>query len=172
MKKEFLVQIKYAIGYPYFELGGTETKQQMFAQFARENDGKRAKFILDEEISYDMRKFFEGAVAPYFFFQSEVAYNSISEAREALKMEFGKKIYQKNIKGATLIVPISTAKYNKADMQNLLDNILRYFQENGFEFPDSPDYLAWRDSAPAIGQIYPGLDRLKKIWENKRKIGK
>jgi hypothetical protein len=174
MRKEFLIQIKYSIGYPFFELGGTDMKQQMYAQFARENDGKRAKICLDDDISYDMRKFFEGAVAPYFFFQSEVAYNSIPEAREALKMEFGKKIYQKNIKGATLIVPISTAKYNKAEFQTLLDNILAYFQENGFIYPDSEDFRKWRDSSPLIGEIYPPLKLLIESFEKRtgRKVGK
>lgn len=174
MKKEFNVQIKYSLGYPYFELGGTETKQQMFAQFARENDGKRAKFVLDEEISYDMRKFFEGAVAPYFFFQSEVAYSSIKEARNALKIEFGKKIYQKDIKGNTTVTPISTAEYNKADMQKLLDNILVYFRENGFVYPDSEDHKKWRDSSPLIGEIYPPLKLLIATFEMRtgRKVGK
>ena len=167
MRKEFNVQMKYSIGYPFFELGGTETKQQMFAQFARENDGKRAKFVLDEEISYDMRKFFEGAVAPYFFFQSEVAYNSIKEGRDALKKEFGKKIYQKDIHGKTEIVAISTAEYNKPDMQKLLDNITDYFRENGFIYPDSPDFKKWRDSSPLIGEIYPPLKLLISSWEKR-----
>jgi hypothetical protein len=167
MRREFQVQIKYSVGFPYFILGGTEMKEKLFAQFARENNGKRAKISIDDDISYDMRKFFEGAVAPYFFFQSEVAYSSVKEGREALKLEFGRKRYQKTINGQTQIISVSTTEYNKMQFQALLDNIQSYFMENGFLYPDSEDFKKWRDSSPLIGEIYPPLKKIMEAWDKR-----
>ena len=167
MKQSFNIQIKYSIGYPYFILGGTEEKAKMYAQFARENDGKRAKLSIDDDISYDMRKYFEGAIVPYFFFQSEVSFKSIKEAREALKLEFGKKKYQRNIKGTIQILVISTSEYRKNDFVAFLERLQGYFMENGFEWPDSEDFKKWRDSSPMIGEIYPPLKRLVDIYNKK-----
>lgn len=132
-----------------------------FRQFLEENEGKRMKISVDDDVTNNMRRFFEGAVVPFFALQNEIDGKKVSfqDARETLKIEFNPK-YVRKLDGTLEIIGASTTNLNKERFRAFLEKILEYMTENGYEVPDSDDYIKWRDSGPMVGEIYPPLKRL------------
>jgi hypothetical protein len=84
---------------------------------------------------------------------------SIEEARNCLKLEFN-PVYTTDINGDRKVEGGDTSKLNKAKFQKFIDDIIDWMEMQGYIVPNSEDYKAWRDSAPAVGEIYPPLQRL------------
>jgi hypothetical protein len=147
----------------------TPYNQARFNEALKLHPNKRWKLTLDEDITDNMRKFFEGAVVPFFALQHSIngMPMSIETAREALKLEFN-PAYVKNIKGESTVVPGSTAKLNKEKFREFVEHCIEYMERNGYEVPDSEQYVAWRDSSPSVGEVYPPLKRLLELY-NKQK---
>jgi hypothetical protein len=132
-----------------------------FRLFLEENEGKRMKITVDDQVTSNMRRFFEGAVVPFFALQNEIDGKKLSfqDARETLKLEFNPK-YVRKLNGKLEIIGGSTTNLNKEKFRLFLEKIISYMEENGYEIPDSEDYIKWRDSGPMVGEIYPPLKRL------------
>lgn len=124
-----------------------------------EHEGKGVIIEIDERESWEKRKFFEGAISQFFYYQHPYSnWKNFREAREALKLEFnGEWIndregnQQRNGK---------STKMSNAKFTEFLGKIQADFQENGLEFPDSEDYIRWIESAPDPDAVYPPLQKL------------
>jgi len=125
-----------------------------------EHKGAPVILEIDDAPTSEMRRFFEGAVVPYVFYQHPTSdWETFRDAREALKVEF-LPVYTKTISGDRVKLSQSTAALSKAKFTAFLETVLRWMEQNGFEVPDSEDYKKWRDSAPGVGEVYPPLRRL------------
>lgn len=125
-----------------------------------EQEGKPVIIELDDRPSAEMRRFFEGAVVPYVFYQSGAAWSDFRECREALKLEFLPS-WARDLHGDRVKVARSTADLSKAAFRRFLEEVLRWMETNSMDLPDADEYRRWRESAPAKGEIYPPLQRLK-----------
>ena len=140
-------------------------------EYLKKHVGKQVVITLDERTNLEMIGFFEGAVVPYFFYQSGIAFKDFSDSRECLKLEFY-PIKVTNLRGDIVKIAGSMAKLyeSKERMKLFLDKIQHYFADQEFEFPNSEDYKKWRDNAPGPEEIYPPLQSLidnhRKILEN------
>jgi hypothetical protein len=151
---------------------GSLASQERAKKWLKKHEGRKVRIQDELPISGQMRRFFEGAVVPYFAYQhfipSEVGgYRRMSfkEAREALKLQFNPQ-YVTTIEGDRKVTGGST-KMSKAKMEEMLELILHWSTENGYEFPDSEDYKKWRDSGPLVGEVYPPLKRIIELSDNK-----
>jgi len=123
--------------------------------------GKDVEIQVDRRANLQLIKFFEGAVVPYFHYQSGLAFKTFADARNALKLEFyPEKVL--SIKNEYVITAGSLSTlYEKAQRtKDFLEKIEHYFAENGYEFPDSEDFKKWQNSAPDPNEIYAPLLRL------------
>jgi len=152
--------------YAYIKKGsftfGSPASQERAKKWLRSHEGRKVRIEDELPISGQMRRFFEGAVVPYFAYQHFVPTPDggwrrmgFREARGALKLEFNPE-YVTKLDGSRETVAGST-KMSKAKMEKMLERIAAWFHENGYDFPDSEDYKKWRDSAPAVGEVYPPL---------------
>lgn len=133
----------------------------MQQDWLKKHAGKNISIALDERSSIEMIKFFEGAVVPYFFYQSGMAFETFKDARNTLKLEFNpEKVLKLNGEWSVSAKSMSEVYQNKERFRLLLDKIQKYFAENEYEFPDSEDFKKWRDSAPLPEEIYPPLKLL------------
>jgi hypothetical protein len=149
----------------------TPYNQNRLNEEIKKRPNARWKLTLDEDITDNMRKFFEGAVVPYFALQHSIngMPMSIETAREALKLEFNPS-YAKNIQGNSVVVPGSTAKLNKEKFRAFVEKCIEYMERNGYDIPDSIDYKNWYDSAPLPGATYPPLKRLLDVYNTQKGI--
>lgn len=150
-------------------LGGADSHERL-KKWLKFHDRKRLRIEVEEPSSYNMQKFFEGAVVPFFALQHPLngKHMGFKGARDALKREFN-PVYVVSITGDKKIEggSLSELYRNKAKMLKFMDRVQNYFLQNGYEFPDSEDYKKWRDSAPDVGEIYPPL---KRLFETMKKI--
>ena len=131
-----------------------------FHDWALKYQGKYLKLELDEPISGNKRRFFEGAVVPYFFYQHSIGvFEDFKDARECLKREFN-PVFVKRFNGSIETQGGSTSGKSDKWFAAFLEKIQDRFMREGYEFPDSEDYKKWEDSAPDPGEIYPPLKRL------------
>jgi len=124
-----------------------------------EQQGKPVTIELDDRPSAEMRRFFEGAVVPYVFYQSGAAWSDFRECREALKLEFLPS-WARDLRGNRVKLARSTTELSKAGFQRFLEDVLRWMELQGMEVPDAEEYKRWRDSGPLEGETYPPLKRL------------
>ena len=125
-----------------------------------EHKGKHAIIEIDDKPSSQMRRFFEGAVVPYVFYQHPAAgWETFRDAREALKAEF-LPAYAKSLKGDRVKIARSTASLSKAKFRIFVETVLRWLEENEYEVPDSEDYKRWENSAPGPDEVYAPLQRI------------
>lgn len=138
------------------------------------NPKKYIRISPEEPPTYSLRKFFEGAVVPYYFYQHNIGvYRDFRDARESLKLEFN-PIWIINSKGERQQIGGSTLdknkdwwnnEFDKNKPQGFLKKIETYFLQNGYEFPDSETYKKWYESAPFPDEIFPSLKRLIELYK-------
>lgn len=144
-------------------------ERERFVEFAESNPGCEVRIDPMQDISPQARKFFEGGIIPFFFWQQYdpdggLVYKSYDEARNALKLEFAaeytldlKTHKRKKVAGSTAEMTDSQFK------EKFINPILRWMEENGFDLPDSEDYNYWHENAPASEKIYPPVLRLMRV---------
>lgn len=131
----------------------------------KQNEGKGLIITLDDRESWEKRKYFEGAVTQFFFYQNPLSgWKDFRQAREILKLEFnGEWLNDKNGKQVRVS---KTSKMSNAKFTEFLANIQDYFMQNGLIWPDSEDYLKWIDTVPTADEIYPPLKAIIEDYEN------
>lgn len=142
---------------------------QRLEKFYRENEGADVELRDWKPTNYSKRKFFEGPVTQYFFYQHEPgAFENFKEAREALKLECNPVRVKGITPGFAITAGGSTAEKSDKWFANFLERIQhQVFLPNGYEFPDSEEYNAWINSAPGIGEVYPPVELLAKNYKRK-----
>lgn len=154
--------------------GKDDRLKARFHRWLKENPGMKIMITPADEPSGQIRRFFEGAVVPYFALQHEIdgQFLTLAEARKMLRREFNPE-YVKRLDGKVETTAGSTTELNKAAFQKFIDDIIEYMDENGYATPDSEDFKRWEKSAPEAGAIYPPLAQLihrKKEIQAKRKM--
>lgn len=126
-----------------------------------EYEGSDIIITIDDKPSSNARRFFEGAVIPAIYYQlPHSGWRNFKECREAIKLEFLPS-YTTTIKGERLKYPRSTDTLSKSGFADLIEHILNWMAEQGMELPDHIDYNAWNNSAPAKGEEYPPVKRMR-----------
>lgn len=144
---------------------GTQFNYGRFHDWAEKHQGKVVRIELREPISINKRRFFEGAVVHYFFYQHGIGvFKDFSEARECLKREFN-PVFVKRLDGSVETQGGSTEKKSNEWFGVFLEKIQDYFMQQGYEFPDPEQYKKWVESAPLPGEVYPPLERLIEIYK-------
>lgn len=135
-----------------------------FKTWAKKNEKVRIAITDDEPIGTQKRRFFEGAVVPYFAVQHFIngAPMSNDEARKTLIYEFNIDFVIK-LDGTKKRTAGSTTKFNDEGFRVFLERIENYFKQNGYEYPSSEEYKKWEATAPLIDEESPPLARLKKL---------
>lgn len=129
--------------------------------FKQRAEGKDLIITVDESPSKEIRGFFEGAVIPFLYWQSlKSGWTNYAETREALLMEFLPK-WVIDLKGQRQKSRVSSAALSRVAYKRLVNDVLNWMADQGYELPDAEDYKKWRDSAPLKGEEYPPLARLK-----------
>lgn len=170
MKNVFIVQGQSDGGLKFH----SDSHRAMFKEFLKQNNGIRLKITPYEDISNNFRGFFEGGVVPFFALQHFVidpdnkqwCSMSILEARECLKREFN-PTYFRELSGQIVKQGDSTANLNKVEFNAFIERCFNYFEQNGYEFPNSEEYKKWRDSCPDIDEEYPPIIRLRDLANEK-----
>lgn len=128
----------------------TPYNEARYRQWLQINEGKRVKIALDDQLSDEQRGYFEGAVVPAY-----ASYHgmTVEQSREDLKREFN-PMFIKRRDGSVAKIGTSTARLNKQKFADFLTRIIVWMDENGIPVPDPESYKQWRDSAPAVGEVY------------------
>jgi len=149
---------------------GSGYRQAQIREFLKRHEGKEVTLTITEENSVRLRRFFEGAVVKYVFYQHMIPeWKNFKDCREALKLEFNRK-YAIGVDGQRKEYAGSTKEMTKQEFREFVDKITTWMMQNGYEVPDPEEFKRWRDSAPEPGEIYPPVKRLQAIYE--REIGK
>ncbi len=135
-----------------------------FKEFLKKNPGMRFKAEPLTPESNHQRRFFEGAVVPFFtYYQDNLNWrepDDLRKAREWLKLEFNGEFIL--IKDKVHKVPKSTkGKLNKG----FLDRVIDWMAENGYktELLNPDEYKRWRDEIYSTGVADTYLDYLIEI---------
>lgn len=152
----------------------TTHAQALFQMWLDDHNGKRVIITIDDPTSTQFRRFFEGAVVPYYAYQQHLFDQeqqvwrrfSFIEARENLKLEFNPS-YLMGRGGKRQTVAGSTALLNKAQFGAFLEKIQHWFLENGYQFPNSEDHNKWMKTAPLVGEVYPPLKKIIELSDIK-----
>lgn len=128
-------------GKPHF---GPEWKAAPVYLKLQKYHGKRAKLVVEVVESQKKRKFFEGAMVPYFctLFNIFDRKNPDDRAkvREMMKQEFGGEIVPSIGGGVTKVCTTSKGKVDE-----ILNNATDWLKENGYAIPDPELFKKWRD---------------------------
>lgn len=136
--------------------------------FMRAAEGKDVQVLLDEKASENMRRFFEGAlVQAMFYLHPHAGWENFKDAREALKLEY-RPGWTTNFKGERIKYARSMTDISKKELTSMVEEIVNYVHTNFAVDLDPEDYVRWRDSVPAAGEMYPPMQRLKEKWEAER----
>lgn len=118
---------------------------------------------LDTRETPAKRRFFEGAVTAYWFYQNPRSkWKSMAEARENLKLRWNAK-ETFDTEGNSIFLPKSTKISNRAFAEMLM-HMQDDWSEEGYEWPDSEGYEEWLLTNPAPGIEYPPVLRLKEKY--------
>lgn len=113
----------------------------------------------DDATTAEMRRFFEGAVVPYVFYQHPHAgWDTFKDCREALKLEFNTG-FTRNIYGDVVSIPLSTVM-SKGKFNRMLKNVENWCDESGYVYPSSQQYDEWLKLNPPKNAIFPPLVKL------------
>lgn len=127
----------------------------------KRNENKYVVVTIDNRETNEMRRFFEGGIVPYFFYQHpKSGWKDFNECRELLKLEFN-GVFIHNKDGKSIKITRST-KISKAKFIEFLGRIQDYCNENSLEWPDAEQYKRWRDGGPDPDEIYPPVLELKR----------
>lgn len=141
-----------------------EIQKAQLNDWLRSNPRKYVRIEPQEPPTYNVRKFFEGAVTPYFFYQHNPGiFRDFRDARESLKLEFN-PVWIVNAKGDRQMIGGSTQGRSKEWWFTFLGRVQDYFMQNGYEFPDSEEYKKWVASAPLVDELFPPLERLVEAY--------
>lgn len=145
--------------------GHIKAAPRSWAVFKEKAEGKDIIITIDDEASANKRKFFEGAIVPAVFYQNpHSGWENFKECREALKLEFLPG-WTKDFEGQRIKYARSTTELSNDKFGELIQDVIRWMQEQAMEIPDPEEYKDWRDSAPPPGEVYPQLQRLKDNYE-------
>lgn len=144
-------------------------------RFFEQAEGKEVRLDIQEKLTSEMRKYFEGCLVPaFFYFHPAAGWETFADAREVMKLEFmpGVKTVRNPRTGETFKVAPSTAGMSKKRFTLFLEAISNWMVENGmpFEILDAEEYKRWRDenTAGTVEEIYPPLKRLKEAYDRQR----
>ena len=121
-------------------------------------EGKNVIIEENTASSSQQYKFLNGAIIPYIFYQNR-SWKDFKECRTALLEEYCPKYYYTSVGGETTFKRETTANRSKVWMNTLIEKIVRWMEEQGYEIPDTEDYQRYIDSAPL--EEYPPLNRIK-----------
>lgn len=130
-------------GKPYF---GPDWKTDRVFNELKQYAGKPATLVVDIQVkeSKKMRRFFEGAMVPYFCTLMHIFDrknpDDVEKVRELLKQEFGGEVTPTFSGGVTKVCITSKGK-----LREILDSANQYLMENGYAVPDPELYKRWRD---------------------------
>lgn len=118
---------------------------------------------LDIRESPAKRRFFEGAVTAYWFYQNPRSkWKTLLEARENLKLRWNAK-ETFDTEGNSVFLPQSTKMSNKR-FGEMLSEMQDDWAEEGYEWPDPEAYDAWLLTNPPPGVEFPPVVRLKEKY--------
>lgn len=118
---------------------------------------------LDIRETPEKRRFFEGAVTAYWFYQNPRSkWKTLVEARENLKLRWNSK-ETFDTEGNSIFLPQSTMISNKRFGEMLL-KMQDDWADEGYEWPDPEAYNEWLLTNPAPGIEYPPVLRLKEKY--------
>lgn len=152
---------------------GTSFNEARFAEWAKQNEGVILEIQpRNEMIGSHLRRFFEGAVVPYFALQHPVydqktlrwRMMTTFEARHEIKKEFNPK-WVTNRKGQREQIAGETKHMSKNAFKAFIERVTDYMVQNGFSIPDSEMYKEWVDSIPEVDEIYPPVKELQERAE-------
>lgn len=142
---------------------GTQVNKEKARQFFVKNAGKTVRIESVDRPSLNKRKFFEGAIVPYWFYQHpHSGWKDYSEARENLKL--GCNVQYIHSRAGDLVPIPGSTKMNKERFDEFLEKVTDTFIQNGLEFPDSEHYKAWIESVPDVGDEFPPLKALRDTY--------
>ena len=151
--------------------------KQAFKQYAKDNAGIFVKITPHTVQKMKLRRFFEGAVVPYFALQTYVKgqggtyrHFTTKEAREALKLEFN-GVFMRQVDGELREIPGSTKGMNATEFEAFVNRCIEHMIDNGLLYPDSNRYRQWEESAPPPDELYPGVvEVIEKSKEELRQL--
>ncbi len=156
---------------PELNHGDNTTNHARFGDFLKANERKFLKIELVEPPVFSLKKFFEGPVVQYYFYQHglKVPFRDFRDARESLKLLFNPiKIITST--GDVKTVPGSLSGKNAKFYDLFLKNIEKYFKENKYEFPNSQEYNDWIKTAPSVNELYKPVIHLVEVYKKKKNI--
>lgn len=131
-------------------------------------EGKEVKLEVQEKVTDEMRKYFEGCVVPAFFYSHPLSgWDNFADARDVLKLEFAPGVRELTaMDGSPMKVAPSTADMSKRRFTAFVEAVVEWMMENGvpYEVLDSEEYLRWRDTN-IMEPVYPPLARLKAAYD-------
>lgn len=145
--------------------GAPRTEAMMRARL-KKYAGCYVECQLDQRESAAKRRFFEGPVVQYWFYQNPNSkWLTFAEARENIKLRWhSRNSYdqygnpQKHVKSTKM----SGRRFSEMLLQMQTDWI-----EEGYEWPDPVDYEAWLKTEAPDDMQYPPLEKLKKGYQKK-----
>lgn len=142
---------------------GTERTEILMKEKLRKWPHKYVKCEVETRESPAKRRFFEGPVTAYWFYQNPRSkWKTLVEARENLKLRWNAK-ETFDTEGNSIFLPQSTKISNKRFGEMLL-KMQQDWDEEGYEWPDPDAYEEWLHTNPAPGLEFPPVARLKEKY--------
>jgi hypothetical protein len=160
------MEIRFQIkeGLVYF---GGRVATMRALEILKKHEGKYGKLTVDDRESAQMRRFFDGAVVRYWFFQNPHAgWKTFEDARDNLKLRWNPR-HTTDQDGKFVTVPGSTMMSRKR-FAAMLETMNKDWAEEAYEYPDPEAYKLWQDSAPAPDAVYPPLQALIDKYHHER----
>lgn len=139
---------------------GTERTDYLMREKLKQWSGRYVNCSVDVRETIEKRRFFEGAVVPYWFYQNpKSGWRTLAEARDNLKLRWNARdTFMAD--GSPVRIPISSKMSNKRFADMLL-NMQHDWDEEGYQWPDPDAYKEWEHTYPPVGAVYPPVQRLK-----------
>lgn len=125
--------------------------------------GRYVNCQVDTRETIEKRRFFEGPVTAYWFYQNpRSGWKTLAEARENLKLRWNAKdTFMAD--GTPVRIPLSTKISNKRFGEMLL-NMQHDWDEEGYEWPDPDAFKEWEFTNPPPGAEFPPVLKLKEKY--------
>lgn len=139
---------------------GTERNEFFTKEKLKQFAGRYVICQVDTRETIEKRRFFEGAVTPYWFYQNpRSGWKTLAEARDNLKLRWNARDTF-TADGSPVRIPISSKMSNKRFGEMLL-TMQHDWDEEGYTWPDPDAYKEWELRFPPPGAIYPPVQTLK-----------